>query len=161
MNNKYSLSLKDLSAREPIYFTYELSKDECLSLPYEIITNPIVLNVKVVPYVENESSYIVELVLSNDGIEIKQDDGEIIIHKLKTSDYLTLDSKGEETDVPYEYGAFDLEEVIRAIFFQEMPHKLQGNYRVTCEGFEIISEEEYYKRKESNNPFKDLLDDED
>lgn len=161
----FILKDKDLyySTSTPLTYNISLSSDELSA----------VNNVKKVNYLtvtissfEMEFGYVVNIKLKGELVLIDDLTAKNIKYEINTDDYLNAslkDSKEDEIDIVANHGNYDFAPVILALFYQAIPLKINyDNKYYSTDDYEVISEEEYNKRKQEqikeDNPFSKLND---
>ena len=161
----FILKDKDLyySTSTPLTYTINLSKDELSAVNNVKQVN--FLTVTISSY-EMEFGYVVNIKLKGEIVLIDDLTAKNIKYEINTDDYLNAglkDSKEDEIDIVANHGNYDFVPVILALFYQAIPLKINyDNKYYSTDDYEVISEEEYNKRKQEqvkdDNPFSKLKD---
>jgi hypothetical protein len=159
----FILKDKDLyfSTSTPLTYSITLSKDELSAV--NNVKEIKELTCTISSY-EMEYGYLVNIKLKGKITLIDDLTAKNIKYDINTDDYLNAalkDSKEDDIDIVADHGNYDFAPIVLALFYQAVPLKInyQNKYYST-DDYEVISEEEYNKRKQEqlkeDNPFSKL-----
>lgn len=160
---KNNLYLKDsdldFASKQELVLEVNFTKEELSIVGNIVSASPFTFKLKTYP---NDANYVCNIVL--DGIIELCDELTNKVKKfpININDYLIASKEdGDDVDILAEKSGYDFHGAILALFYQSVPKKFVQNYKnIHIDGVEIVSEDEYYSKKQKDkkvdSPFAKL-----